>query len=252
MKKKTRISFLIAALMCFISSGVYGGVQYVENITFGIDTFQYYSSSQFSISKDSSSGSGCVIQPHGLGYTYNIVDFTINFSPVNYLGDNSGGGVCSGTFAGGATFTINGDLVLLDGDENVVATYADDALLLSAAMDPATTTWNLTETTSYSNTLATEGELDFIPSAGALFDGVTVNGGDTLYIGEMDLRLGLYTPAGFAYKYPGMPIMTGLDNFNEIMFASAVAPTIQITSQIPEPATLVLLGIGSICWIRKK
>ena len=242
----------LAVVSCVCSTLVFGGTQYVENITFGIDTFQYYNSSQFSISKDSSSGSGCVIQPHGSGYTYNIVDFTINFSPVDYLSDNSSGGVCSGTFDGGATFSINGDLVLLDEFENVVATYADDALLLSADMDPAATTWNLTETTSYSNTLATEGDLDFIPTAGALYDGVTVNGGDTLYIGDIDFRLGLYTPSGFAFKYTGTPITTGLNNFDEIMFASSVAPTIQMTSQIPEPATLMLLGLGGLLIRRKK
>ena len=153
------------------------------------------------------------------------------------LKENTGTGVwAEGSFYGGATLTITGDLWAVDDESTLLV---DNGTILEAVMVlDATETWVLSEIGGNPGDL--DASVDFNPSgASGLNAGIDLLNGDELVIGDFRADF------GFPGVMPMDPSSFGMIDY------FAISSTLQMTA-VPEPATLVLLAIGGLSVVRRK
>ena len=219
--------FLI--ILCAISVNSQAALVEVEDIQLPIPVTQVYNwSGSGLLHITGGTTSSALLRVKGAaGYEYGI-QATVTLSPCNMIDDSqSSGGVAHGVFQGGATLTVTGDLWEFGSGTY----YATGETLLVATM--ALDNWDVMED-GYE---FFDGSAYFSPTNGGLNTGIAVGGGDVLTIG--DFR------ADLSFKS-----MTPVNNFSSVNIMG-LTNTIQITT-VPEPATVLLLGFGSLLICRRK
>jgi len=156
-------------------------------------------------------------------------DFAMGQS--NLLQDKSSGGLADGIFAAGATLTINGDLY--DNDWNIGAT--GDLIIAQV-----TNQWELKELAPQSEENTIVGRAFFHIIGGALSNPALNDAG--LSMGDFYID---FTFSGCA------PAVTDFSTALGNGIYDCSHPTIQF-GFIPEPASLVIFGLGSFALIRRK
>ena len=143
------------------------------------------------------------------------------------------GGLAKGRFASGATLTINGNLYD-DSYENIVASGD----LVTAVV---TTQWTLEELPAPARANTLSGRAFFHITGGALSN-PSLNT-DGLVMGDfyLDFLFQATSP-----NVSDFSTLLGNDTYD------CLHPTIQGATMIPEPASLIIMGIGSMAMIRRK
>lgn len=163
-------------------------------------------------------------------WDYQIEDVHLVISPMSLISDDSSGTVAAATFAGGGTMTLSGTL------KDAGGTFLYSGTLFEAAMQPAITQWTLTETELIPNVLSSlDGSFLMDPTSGP----VALANGDTLVIGTMSVSLQFNTPPT-------------VSSFGENLFTPGPAVQILASEAVPEPATMLLLGLGGLLIGRKR
>jgi hypothetical protein len=220
--------------MCFAgvfvllaACSMHAAVVSVSNMSVGgYSTMPYFAGGVFSISK---TGGYVDVKMYGATTTdYKITTSSLTFSPCSLLSDTSSGGVASGTFDGSsAVLTVVGSI-----RNKVTNTVLTSGTLLTAAMVP--TTWSLNETLTDN---VASGSIAFTPTGGLLVTGIA-EGSNTIEIGNFNLSFLLKT--------------VNISDFQGASYTAA-PPNIQIVAaEVPEPATLAILGLGSLLLARRK
>ncbi len=233
-----------AALLCMLlvfSFQSASAITYVKEIQLMLWDVQFYQGNpQAFILEDSWLGGPAEIDEYGssglstvdnpTGYEYGLRGF-IEIEQCDLVSSGTlSDGRATGTFEGGALLTIKGDLWKKSNPGNL---YVDDANILVARM--YNENWDLTEQFwSGSNDVRCDPRFDII--GGALFTGA---GPEQLVLSDFE--------ALFTF------VSSGVDTFGSNDYATTESPTMQIT-EIPEPATLMLLTFGSVglAFSRKK
>ena len=220
-------------ILCLVTGNLSAALLQVEDIQLPIPACWWYQhtggeNGYFYITNGSTSSA--VMRTVGApAYNYKINSGLVTISQSVLIDDLSSGGTAHGEFAGGATLTVEGTV------ENISTGETSFGIILEATMDlSALHTWELLED-GYENF---DVSLNFTPTDGGLNMGMVV-GSDTLIIGVFRADL------SFQQCGPG-----GVDNFSSKNILG-MANTIQITA-IPEPATVLLLGFGTLLIYRRK
>ncbi len=226
------ISIVLCALLLSSAEGV---VVWVENVSLGVPGIVYYANDTVSINKDAGAFIGNLDAAGGTTYEYSITDFNITLEACSLESDDSSGGVASGNFYGGAKLTITGDLT--NTEDNPDTIYVSDGVILEATMTLSSTeTWNLHE--EYDGIY---GQAFFSPTAGALFDGITLAGGDVLKMSDFRAD----------FNFLGFPISNPVDFDNHTGTLMTSAGGLQLVA-VPEPCTVLLLAFGGIGLLRNR
>lgn len=230
MRKSTIYKNCVYVLLCALAvftSTAQSGIVSVENIAFNLPVVVWYQNPNFTIN---ATGAGTIQMWGGTAYSYSINNANVTITPCALQHDGTTGGQVIGDFNGGATMTVSGDLYKS-------GTLLATGQLLVGEMDvSASETWQLAETSSSSNQIS-NGSTDFTLTGGLLQGGIA-DGSDTLRIGDMALKL----------QFNGQT----MTNFASTPMAMATSPIFQIAAvEVPEPMTLVLLGLGSLLLRRK-
>jgi len=181
-------------------------------------------------------------------YTYNDVytlsmTGTFTFNP-NLTRDYSSGEFAKGYFEGGAIVTITGGLMLggsyVYGGTGTAAKQIFQARMVPLyedSLNPTLERWALEESTTAAGNFNRGLFLDMVAGSEGLASGLTLTTGDILKMTgpKMDLFLKANNATNF-YTDMG-PIIT--------------PSPVKITGLIPEPITLLLLGLGMLC-LKKK
>jgi hypothetical protein len=143
------------------------------------------------------------------------------------------GGLAKGLFASGATLTISGDL------------YADDWATIVATGDLVTavitTQWELKELAPPARADTMDGRAFFHVTGGALSNASLNDAGLVLGDFYLDFSFQACSPTVTDFS-----TLLGNNTYN------CVHPSIQGTSTIPEPASIVILGLGGAVLFRRR
>lgn len=159
-------------------------------------------------------------------------DFIMDASAL--VADLSAGGMADGKFAAGATLTINSDLCRDFGDYGIAA--SGDLIIANVMYE-----WELQEQDSppyLSNTV--RGHASFDITGGALSDGALND--DGLVLNDFSLQ--------FTFELTS-PTVTDFSTLLGDATYTCSGPKVQIGA-LPEPATMLLLGIGSLVVLLRK
>jgi hypothetical protein len=181
-------------------------------------------------------------------YTYNDV-YTLSivgkltFNP-NLARDYSSDGYAKGYFEGGATVTITGGLKLngsyVYGGSGTAAKQIFQAVMLPVYEDsqnPTLNRWSLEEDVYQAGNFNRGLFLEMVDGSEGLASGITI-GSDILKM-----------------TGPKMDLFLKCDNVSDFytdMSSGSIASPINITGLIPEPATVLLFGLGALCLKRKR
>jgi hypothetical protein len=233
-KMRKRILFSLLCMLC-IASVALSGVQTVKNITFTLPTGTvYYANSQFLLS---AGGSGD-LQTYDAAssfYNYSIENIAISISPCFLKENRSSGGRAIGDFWGGGVLTVTGDLMLANNGAPYGDVLYSGTILVADMVKTSAEYWTLSETGTATNFVTAATGL--VGDDGGLHSGITF-GANTMLIGDMSLKLQFYTP--------------NISTFGISGIQSTVAPVVQISAALPEPATLLLLAVGGLGLISRR
>jgi hypothetical protein len=246
-EKRNSIAFFVLALI--LLSGIFaeGGVVYTRliNTSYVTKWYEYLSGTSGKINFNNTPLSAGLARTL---YTYNdiytlTVTGNVTFNP--YLGrDFSSGGYARGYFEGAAEITITGGL--MNGSTYVYGgTGANAKQILKAVMlpiyedtqNPALQRWALQEDTTAAGNFNKTLLMSMVEGSEGLASGITLTNGDILKM------TGPKTDLFFK--------CSNVSNFYIDMGPFAQASSINITGLLPEPATILMLGLGVVC-LRKK
>ena len=223
----------VILILCLVTGNLSAALLQVEDIQLPIPGCWWYQhtggeNGYFYITNGSTSSA--VMRTVGApAYNYKINEGLVTIDQCVLIDDLSSGSTAHGEFAGGATLTVEGTV------ENISTGETSSGTILVALMDlSALHTWELVED-GYDNFDVSH---NFTPTDGGLKTGLVV-GSDTLTIGVFRADL------SFQQCGPG-----DVDNFSS-MNIMGMGNTIQITA-IPEPATVLLLGFGTLLIYRRR
>lgn len=238
--RRERILFLAIAIMAVSVFTCNAATVYTRLIDTSFINFKWYdyisgTDGQFNFSSTTISGEKKLYTYDNV-YTLNMIG-TLTFGP-SLLSDYSTGGLAKGNFEGGVSVTIAGKLLL---NGNYVYGSATQALpilqaTLSSVYDNG---WTLEESVQQAGSFERTLFLDLVENSEGLASGITLAGtGDILKMIDPKMDLFLKTSST-------------VNNFLTDIGPSMLASPIKFTGVVPEPATLVLLGMGLLC-LRKK
>jgi hypothetical protein len=233
------VIILVAVLVCSVSFGAM-----VENIqgTLASQVDLYYGAGDYFQVNALGGGGPAPISVLGISTAgqpapdYWMYYGDVSLTPSALVSDDSAGGMALGTFASGATLTINGDLFRDFGDYGIAAT--GDLIVAEVMYE-----WELEEQVSPpypSNTLL--GQVHFNIVGGALSDaGLNADG---LVLGDFYLDL------TFERCDPAVTDFTTV--LGDATYSTGTAKL--QGGAIPEPTTILLLGLGSLAavWNKRK
>jgi len=154
-------------------------------------------------------------------------------SPSSLVADLSAGGMADGVFAAGATLTINSDLYR-DFDDYGIAASGD--LIIANVMYE----WELQEQGSPYPNNTVRGHASFDITGGALSDPLLNS--DGLVLNDFSLN--------FTFENTS-PTVTDFTTLLGDAIYTCSGPKVQIGA-LPEPATMLLLGIGGLAILRRR
>jgi hypothetical protein len=235
MKKKFCGFYIISMLCAFlvISTFAFSGVLAVKNITLQLPGTFYYVNNEFVLNANGTADVQVYGAPVGV-YDYTVENLNVTISGMDIEGDYSSIlGQAKGEFYGGGVLTITGELYAKDSAGNPTGPILDSGVMLQADMNlSGSETWTLEEQFYYASNIVQSETLYLSPSG---TEGLAVGlsaGDDTMIIGDMNLTMQFITP--------------GINEFGTDDWQAAEAPAIQLSAEIPEPATMLLLTFGSV------
>lgn len=250
MKRQRMLELTLIGVVClsaFIPSTVDAGTVYVRLIGSSYPVAKWYdwlgSSGRLNFSNTTLSG--------GMVYTYNDVyeltmTGTFTFNPNLGRDYSAGDGLAKGYFEGGATVTFTGGIrdgaTYVYGGTGAAAKQIFQATLNTVYEDPLNpglNRWaleeNATEAGRFDRTLF----LTFVEGSEGLASGIVLNGtGDILRMTGPKMDLSLKTAST-------------VSNFGADISSGGLASRVEITGLLPEPATILMLGLGGLC-LRKR
>ena len=226
------VLFFMGVCIAFLAVGSVNATM-VADIQLTLDSPEFYqggSPGNFHLTSVGISPNNGLLRAEGAAtYEYGITG-TITVTPSLLTQDNSSGGLAAGEFAGGATLTINGELI----NRDTSAVLASGDLLVGLMDSPD---WTLEEWANQD----VRGNTYFSVTGGELLSGVDL-GGETLYIGDFQAVFSFIT---------GLGTLLGSDPdvFGTASYSGWISNTLIVA--VPEPCTLVLLALGGLL-LRKK
>jgi hypothetical protein len=237
---------LVLAFVLFSGTIVKGGVVYTSLIDTSFFTTWYSISPSGHINfSNTLVGVQKVLNTYGDVYTLTMSSNSrVTFSP-NLARDTSSGGVAKGYFDGGATVTITGGLKDSNGSWVYGGTGGNAKQIFQAIMvplyedsaNPAINRWSLEEEIYEPGNFDKTLMLSMVDGSVGLASGITLPNGDILKMIGPKMDLSLKTD--------------NVSDFSTNFSYTDVASSIKITGLVPEPMTLLLFGIGTLC-LRKK
>ncbi len=248
MKEKRSICRgLVLALFILSGAATHGAVVYTRLINTSYAMTKWY---------DYQSGTGGKINFNNTQittaktlYTFDDVytltmSGTLTFNPL-LAQDFSGGGFANGYFEGAALVTFNGGLrsgsTYLYGGTGAAAKQIFQAIMVPVYEDsqnPSLQRWALQEDTQAAGNFNKTLLLSMVDGSEGLASGITLTTGDILKMASPKMDLFLKS--------------ADVSNFYTDMGPYAQASTVNITGLLPEPATILMLGLGVLCLGKKK
>jgi hypothetical protein len=250
MREKRNICVvLVLAIVLFSGAIAQGGVIYTRLIDTSFIMTKWYDYLSGTSGKLNFNSTTAINGEKKL-YTYDDVytlsmSGTFTFNP--YLGrDYSAGGLAKGYFDGGAIVTITGGLMVgttyVYGGTGTNAKQIFQAVMLPLYEDPENpllNRWSLAEDPTESGRFNRTLLMEMASGSEGLAAGLTLTSGDILKMTGPKLDLYLKTTADVSNFYVDM---------GPVSYASPV----KITGLLPEPATILLLGLGTLCSRKKR
>ena len=243
------LGFIFLSVTLGITPRLFAGVVYTRLIDTSFIMTQWYdyvsgTDGHLNFNNTSINGSK-VLYTHDDVYTLNMTG-SLTFNPILER-DFSAGAYARGYFEGGVAVTITGGLKIgtsyVYGGTGTAAKPIFQAVLSPLSEDssaPSQERWALTESTTEAGRFDRTLFLDLIEGSEGLAAGIALQGtGDILKMVGPKMDLSLKTTST-------------VSNFYTDMGPSTIASPIKITGIVPEPATAVLLGLGSLCFLKRK
>jgi hypothetical protein len=245
---KMRERRFCAAVMLFFTLcavSVQGGIVYTSLIDTTFFTTWYAASPTGHLNfSNTPVGVQKTIYTYGDVYTLTISG-KVTFNP-NLARDYSSGGVAKGYFDGGATVTITGGLKNSNNQWVYGGTGSNAKQIFQAVMvslhednaNPTLNRWALEEETDQPGNFDRTLVLSMVDGSVGLASGLILNNGDILKMIGPKMDLSLKTD--------------NVSNFSNDFGYTDIASSIKITGLVPEPATVLLVGLGALCLKKKR